>query len=98
MVLIPIKAASLRIDEYRKIGVNFDLQIPEADHIQLKMIKNDFIFGGMVDNYMKTEMDRIEDFFEIFNYGVLRNEMKWYHQEPQKGRYNYRSSIFWTFL
>ena len=56
------------------------------------MVKNDFIFGAMVDNYMKTEMDQIEDFFEIFNYGVLRNEMKWYHQENTQGNFNYDDS------
>ena len=82
----------MRIKENRQMSVNFDVQTPGAARIEVNMLKNDFIFGAMVDNMMKTEMDRMEDFFEIFNYGVLRNEMKWYHQENQPGNFNYDDS------
>ena len=82
----------MRIKENRQMSVNFDVQTPGAVRIEVNMLKNDFIFGAMVDNMMKTEMDRMEDFFEIFNYGVLRNEMKWYHQENQPGNFNYEDS------
>ena len=87
-----LPAANLRIDEYRQMQVNFDIKTPGADRIEVKMTKNNFIFGAAVNGLMRTEMDRIEDFFEIFNYGVLGNEMKWFHQEFTRDNFNYEDS------
>ena len=32
---------------------------------------------------------------EVFNYGVLRNELKWYHNERLDGILNYETADFW---
>ena len=47
----------MRIKENRQMSVNFDVQTPGAARIEVKMLKNDFIFGAMVDNMIgKTKL------------------------------------------
>lgn len=45
-----------------------------------------------MDLHMPDEMDDHLEYFEVFNYGVLRNEMKWYHNEPRENEFNYESA------
>ena len=71
------------------MNVNFDVQTPNAHRIEVKMIKNNFIFGAAIANRMRGIMDEV---FEIFNYGVMENEMKWGYQEQTEGNFNYDDS------
>ena len=83
-------AADKRINQYRKTNVQMDVNVPNASKVKVKMTKNGFMFGGMCDKLMPDVLDNFEeDFFELFNGGVLRNEMKWYHNEPQMDVYQY---------
>ena len=81
------------------MNVNFKINTPGADHIKVKMVENAFPFGGMVDKFMPEEMpNTYRDFFQVFNLAVLRNEMKWYHNENQQDKPNYQWGDFWLEL
>ena len=84
-----VNTANMRIQEFRQMKVVLDIKTEGAHHVELKMVKNAFPFGGMIDSWMPAEMDNYTQFFDIFNYGVLRNEMKWYHNEKNEHEFDY---------
>ena len=55
--------ADMRINEFRRMDVDFDVLTPNADHIEVKMTKNNFRIGGIVDNKMEDDMENWPDFF-----------------------------------
>ena len=74
--------------------MNYYIEAQHFNSNQVKMTKTHFPFGGMVDKDMQADMgpDALNvpgghlAFFDVFNHAVLRNEMKWYHNEWNEGR------------
>ena len=58
-------AADMRIKEFRTMDVKFNLNLPDAHHLEVKMMKNFFPFGAMIDEMMPREMDNYLEYFEV---------------------------------
>jgi len=80
-----VPTAEQRIDFFRKVAVDFDVQTPGADKIEVKMTKNHFPFGATFHHQMIEEMSDYKNWFDVFNFGVARNAMKWKQQEKLPG-------------
>ena len=57
------------------------------------MIKNDFPFGSTVDRYMDGSIE-LDDWPVVFDWGVCKNEMKWYDNEKVQYVENYEFADF----
>jgi len=87
-----VPTAEQRINFFRKIAVDFDVQTSGADKIEVKMTKNHFPFGATFHHQMIEEMADYENWFDVFNFGVARNAMKWMQQERQPGVIDWKQS------
>ncbi|KAJ0981851.1 hypothetical protein J5N97_010106 [Dioscorea zingiberensis] len=58
----------------------------------IRQTENSFPFGSCL-NRSNIENEEFVDFFlKNFNWAVFGNELKWYHTEPQQGKFNYHDA------
>ena len=76
-----IPDANLRIEDIRKRDLVIDISgRNDIDSIMLKMTKSEFYWGATMDQFMMGgEVTNIDQWFDLFNLGVARNEFKWEH-------------------
>ncbi|KAG0468880.1 hypothetical protein HPP92_018208 [Vanilla planifolia] len=83
-----------RTDEVRKRDVLIKLSGCNVDDglgafVKVTQVKNSFPIGSCIG---RTDIDNeefVQFFVNNFNWGVFRNELKWYWTEPQQGIFNY---------
>ncbi|PKA49691.1 hypothetical protein AXF42_Ash004232 [Apostasia shenzhenica] len=60
--------------------------------VKVRQVQNSFPFGSCI-NRSNIENEEFVDFIvKNFNWAVFGNELKWYHTEPEKGKYNYKDA------
>ncbi|WOK97820.1 hypothetical protein Cni_G06528 [Canna indica] len=65
---------------------------PLGASLKIRQIDNSFPIGACI-NRSNIENEEFVDFFvKNFNWAVFGNELKWYHTEPQRGKFNYKDA------
>ncbi|KAG0460255.1 hypothetical protein HPP92_023383 [Vanilla planifolia] len=86
-----------KTDKVRKRDVV--LKFPEVNgedasntFVRIRQLKNSFPFGSCISRSNIENEEFVDFFVKNFNWAVFGNEMKWYHTEPERGRYNYKDA------
>lgn len=57
--------------------------------LKIQQIENSFPLGGCISRSNIDNEEFVDFFVKNFNWAVFGNEFKWYHTEPERGKFNY---------
>jgi len=86
--------ADERIEQIRKRDARITVlsstaqPIPDID-VQIRQTRHRFAFGSCINNRVLNNPDYGQFFKEHFEWAVMENESKWYHNEPKRGQVTY---------
>ncbi|PKU83102.1 Putative Pol polyprotein from transposon element Bs1 [Dendrobium catenatum] len=86
-----------KTDKVRKRDIILKFPVIDAGNasktiVKIRQIQNSFPFGSCISRSSIENEELVDFFVKNFNWAVFGNELKWYHTEPEQGRYNYRDA------
>ncbi|KAL0924933.1 hypothetical protein M5K25_005794 [Dendrobium thyrsiflorum] len=86
-----------KTDKVRKRDIILKFPVIDAGNasktiVKIRQLQNSFPFGSCISRSSIENEELVDFFVKNFNWAVFGNELKWYHTEPEQGRYNYRDA------
>ncbi|XP_028549280.1 endo-1,4-beta-xylanase 3-like [Dendrobium catenatum] len=86
-----------KTDKVRKRDIILKFPVIDAGNasktiVKVRQLQNSFPFGSCISRSSIENEELVDFFVKNFNWAVFGNELKWYHTEPEQGRYNYRDA------